>query len=110
MATGVRTVEILVDRTSIETFANDGETSLSACFLPTDDRLLVECSQGPVTVRFLKVFEIESIWKGTAATAADSSPNVARHLLPQREVLGGQVEPGYQKRSDEKKDRREDSR
>ncbi|MCY2952885.1 MAG: hypothetical protein NTU53_13055, partial [Planctomycetota bacterium] len=34
VATSVRTVEILVDRTSIETFANDGETSVSACFLP----------------------------------------------------------------------------
>jgi fructan beta-fructosidase len=59
---GVRTVEILVDRTSIETFANDGETSLSACFLPTDDRLSVECTQGPVTIRALQVFELESIW------------------------------------------------
>ena len=32
----VRTVEILVDRTSIETFVNEGEVSLSACFLPTE--------------------------------------------------------------------------
>ena len=63
MATGVGTVEILVDRTSIETFANDGETSLSACFLPTDDRLVVECAQGPATVRSLQVFELESIWE-----------------------------------------------
>ncbi len=30
----VKTVEILVDRTSIETFVNEGEVSLSACFLP----------------------------------------------------------------------------
>ena len=61
--TGVRTVEILVDRTSIETFANDGETSVSACFLPADDRLVVECAQGPATVRSLQVFELESIWE-----------------------------------------------
>ena len=30
----VKTIEILVDRTSIETFVNEGEVSLSACFLP----------------------------------------------------------------------------
>ncbi len=65
VATGVRTVEILVDRTSIETFVNDGETSLSACFLPADDRLVVECAQGSATVIALRVFELESIWKGT---------------------------------------------
>lgn len=58
----VRTVEILVDRTSIETFANDGETSLSACFLPGHDRLTLECADGPVKIRTLKVFELESIW------------------------------------------------
>lgn len=62
VATGVRTIEILVDRTSIETFANDGEASVSACFLPADDRLTVECAQGPVTVRALRVLELESIW------------------------------------------------
>jgi sucrose-6-phosphate hydrolase SacC (GH32 family) len=67
VATGVRTVELLVDRTSTETFANDGETSLSACFLPTDDRLVVESAQGTVTVRSLSVFELESIWKGKRA-------------------------------------------
>ncbi|MGO9204384.1 MAG: LamG-like jellyroll fold domain-containing protein [Limisphaerales bacterium] len=65
VANGVRTVEILVDRTSIETFANDGEASLSACFLPSDDRLGVECTQGPATIRALRVFELESIWKRT---------------------------------------------
>jgi hypothetical protein len=62
--TGVRAVEILADRTSIETFANDGETSLSTCFLPTDNRLVVESAQGPATVRSLRVFELESIWEG----------------------------------------------
>ncbi len=65
VASGVRTVEILVGRTSIETFANDGETSLSACFLPTDDRLVVECAQGPAAIRALRVFELKSIWKRT---------------------------------------------
>lgn len=64
-ATGrVKTVEILVDRTSIETFVNDGEVSLAACFLPDDDRLELTSDRGPVRVRSLHVFELQSIWKG----------------------------------------------
>ena len=59
----VKTVEILVDRTSIEAFANDGEVSLSACFLPTDGRLEVGSSKGPARVHLLTVFELESAWK-----------------------------------------------
>jgi sucrose-6-phosphate hydrolase SacC (GH32 family) len=62
VATGVKTVELLVDRTSIEIFANAGETSLSACFLPANDRVALECAQGPAKVRTLRVFELESIW------------------------------------------------
>ena len=68
--TGVKTVQLLVDRTSLETFINGGETSLSACFLPEDDRLAVECSQGPARVSALEVFELGSIWNapGSGAT------------------------------------------
>ena len=58
----LKTVEILVDRTSIEAFANDGEVSLSACFLPTDDHLEVESRRGPVKIRSLRVFELRSMW------------------------------------------------
>jgi len=63
VGTGVKTVEILLDRTSIETFANGGETSVSACFLPMEDLLAVECVSGPATVRSLRVFELGSMWK-----------------------------------------------
>ena len=62
VASGVKTLEILVDRTSIETFANDGETSVSACFLPSENRLAVECAQGPVTIRSLTVYELKSMY------------------------------------------------
>lgn len=60
----VKAVEILVDRASIETFANDGEVSLSACVLPTDDRLAVESTGGPARLRSLRVYELESSWGG----------------------------------------------
>jgi len=62
VASSVKTLEILVDRTSLETFANDGETSVSACFLPSDHRLAVECAQGPVMIRSLTVYELKSMY------------------------------------------------
>jgi hypothetical protein len=55
-------IEILADRTSIEAFANDGEASLSACFLPTEDRLELESERGPAKVRSLRVFELRTSW------------------------------------------------
>ncbi|MGA2705643.1 MAG: GH32 C-terminal domain-containing protein [Isosphaeraceae bacterium] len=58
----VRSVEILVDRTSIETFVNEGQVSLSACFLPAGDRLEVASDRGPARIRSLRVFEIKSMW------------------------------------------------
>lgn len=61
----IKSVEILVDRTSIETFVNGGEVSLSACFLPADDTLKVECTRGEATIRSMQVFPLESIWKGS---------------------------------------------
>ncbi|HEY3411421.1 MAG TPA: LamG-like jellyroll fold domain-containing protein [Armatimonadota bacterium] len=62
-AGAIKTVEILVDRTSIETFVNEGEVSVSACFLPSDDRLSVESAGGPATIRSLEVIPLRSIWK-----------------------------------------------
>ena len=47
----------------IDVFANEGETSMSACFLPTDDRLGVQCADGAVKLRSLRVFELQSMWK-----------------------------------------------
>ncbi len=58
----VKTVEILVDRPSIETFVNEGEFSLSACFLPADDRLELASDRGPARIRSLRIFEIKSMW------------------------------------------------
>jgi sucrose-6-phosphate hydrolase SacC (GH32 family) len=58
----VRMLEILVDRTSIESFANDGEVSISTCFVPNGDKLAVSCTRGSATVRSLTVFELAPIW------------------------------------------------
>jgi levanase/fructan beta-fructosidase len=66
----VRTVEILVDRTSIEAFANDGAVSLSACSLPTDDRLAVSADGGAARVRSLRVIQLKAAWDEGATRGA----------------------------------------
>ncbi len=65
VAEPIRTVEILVDRTSIETFVNDGAVSLSTCFLPVDDRLELVSDRSPARIRSLRVFELQSIWNAS---------------------------------------------
>jgi levanase/fructan beta-fructosidase len=56
-------VDILVDRTSIEAFANHGEASLSGLILPQNQGVMVETTGGPVTLQSLKVFDVKSAWK-----------------------------------------------
>jgi len=62
----IHSVEILLDRTSVEVFANGGEVSLSAGFLPSDDRLSVSSDGGPARVRSLRVIELKSTWGAKA--------------------------------------------
>ncbi len=57
------TLELLVDRTSIEAFANEGEASVAACFLPTDETLALKCLRGSVRIAAIEAYELESIWK-----------------------------------------------
>ncbi|HYE99942.1 MAG TPA: GH32 C-terminal domain-containing protein, partial [Planctomycetota bacterium] len=58
----LRRVEILVDRASIEIFAQDGEATLSACFLPEGDAMSVTAAKGSAAVRSLRVVELASTW------------------------------------------------
>jgi sucrose-6-phosphate hydrolase SacC (GH32 family) len=58
---GVLHLRLLVDRTSIETFANDGEVALSGCFLPPANNKTLEAFSegGSVRVRTLRVTELK---------------------------------------------------
>ncbi len=58
----LKTLEILVDRTSIETFANGGEVSISKCFLPNAEGLSLTATGGTVTIDSLTVYELASAW------------------------------------------------
>jgi hypothetical protein len=54
-------VEILVDRASVEVFANHGEASLSRCFLPSREGISLECRGGPATLQSLKIFDVHGV-------------------------------------------------
>jgi len=57
-------LQILVDRTSIEVFGNDGLVSLSSCFLPDldNENLSIYSLDGEANIILLKVYELKSAW------------------------------------------------
>ena len=73
----LKTVEILIDRTSIETFANHGEVSISRCFLPSDGVLSLKADGAGVHVASLSVFPLRSAWR-TASKSAPALPKTAK--------------------------------
>ena len=58
----IRKVEILVDRTSVETFVNEGEVSSTRYALPRASGLSVKAEGGTATVHSLTVHPLKSIW------------------------------------------------
>lgn len=59
----IRKVELLVDRTSVETFANEGEVSSTRYALPKSSGLSVKAEGGGVTIHSLTVHPLKSIWQ-----------------------------------------------
>lgn len=61
---GILQLEILLDRSSIEIFANDGEVVLSSCFIPAenDDELTLWTQGGELFVNEIAVYELKSAW------------------------------------------------
>jgi sucrose-6-phosphate hydrolase SacC (GH32 family) len=55
---------VLIDRTSIEVFGNDGLFSLSSCMLPADNNksIGVFCMGGQVKIGSLTVWQLNPIW------------------------------------------------
>ena len=58
------TLEVLIDRTSIEIFANGGEVSISRCYLPSAGGLVLSADGGTVRFSPLKVHSLTSAWPG----------------------------------------------
>jgi levanase/fructan beta-fructosidase len=63
LASTLTNIDVLLDRTSIEIFANDGATSLSKCFLPTESALSLRATGGIVTLKQLKLIRLKSAWR-----------------------------------------------
>jgi levanase/fructan beta-fructosidase len=62
VADEIKTIEMLVDRTSIETFVNDGEISSTRFVLPNENGLSLQAENGEVEIRSLKVHRLKSAW------------------------------------------------
>jgi sucrose-6-phosphate hydrolase SacC (GH32 family) len=62
LAAALTTIDVLIDRTSVETFANDGATSMSKCFLPTESALSLRATGGTTTFKQLKLIRLKSAW------------------------------------------------
>jgi fructan beta-fructosidase len=60
-------LRILVDRTSIEIFGNDGEVSMTSCFLPNEQNtgLDLYARDGTVKIRSLTVSRLSSCWNNS---------------------------------------------
>ena len=58
------TLQILVDRTSIEVFGNDGRVSMCSCFLPDleNTNIAMYASGGEAEIISLDVYELRSAW------------------------------------------------
>ncbi len=58
-------LEILIDRTSIEIFANDGQSVVSNCFTPEEgaDELVLFTSGGELEVLNLDIYKLNSIYE-----------------------------------------------
>jgi sucrose-6-phosphate hydrolase SacC (GH32 family) len=58
-------LEILLDRTSVEVFGNDGLVSLTSCFVPREGEATahLESEGGRAVVRSLEVWELASAWR-----------------------------------------------
>jgi len=63
LTTALRDLEVLVDRSSVETFANEGEASMSKCFLASESGLSFRASGGRATIHHLKLVYLKSAWK-----------------------------------------------
>ena len=58
------TLQIVVDRSSIEIFVNDGRATMSSCFLPPagDKSLSIFAHGGAAKIKSLEVWELKSVW------------------------------------------------
>jgi sucrose-6-phosphate hydrolase SacC (GH32 family) len=61
-------LRVLIDRTSIEAFADNGAASMTSAFLPSHDPqagpLSISCTNGALSISSLRVWRMHGIWPG----------------------------------------------
>jgi levanase/fructan beta-fructosidase len=62
VANKISSVEMLLDRVSLEVFVNDGEISLTRYILPNENGISVKAEMGSVTIESLTIHPLKSIW------------------------------------------------
>ena len=62
-------IRILVDRTSVEVFGNDGEVVMPCCFLPDEAAPSLEmfARGGTAQIVSMRIFKMQSIWRHSPA-------------------------------------------
>lgn len=60
--TRVKKLEFLIDRTSVEVFANEGIATLAANFIPLMDSITFQCNNGTFNIHSMVIYELDSIW------------------------------------------------
>lgn len=58
----IKSVELLVDKASIEAFVNEGEISSTRFILPQENGLTVKAEHGQVTIKSLEIYPLQSAW------------------------------------------------
>lgn len=58
-------LEILIDRTSIEVFVNGGQTVISNCFVPAEgaNDIMLFTTGGELGIEKLDIYKLESVWR-----------------------------------------------
>ena len=76
------TAEILIDRTSIEVFANDGELSVSRCYLPSGTGITLRADGADIDVPDLTLWSLAGIWPGSeGGSHGQARPRLRRRRL-----------------------------
>ncbi|MDB5103486.1 MAG: hypothetical protein JWP91_1175 [Fibrobacteres bacterium] len=55
-------IELLIDRTSIEAFGNEGELSLTNCFRASNGATSLRCDKGSLRLDTLRIHRLSPIW------------------------------------------------
>ncbi|MFJ6729930.1 GH32 C-terminal domain-containing protein [Streptomyces sp. NPDC091281] len=78
----LKTLDIIVDRTSVEVFANAGEVSVSRCYLPAHPDLTVTARGGTVDLPDLTLWTLLGVWPVDGRVPrSNGRPSVRRQRL-----------------------------